>query len=132
MPIPEPRLDLAALDAPHPKPESTREERPWGEFEQLTTNSRSTVKVITVCPGARLSLQRHAHRDEHWVILDDGIEVEIGGAPARTRVGEQLWIPRGTTHRMSNVASTPARVLEISYGAFDENDIERLADDYDR
>ncbi len=114
------------------QPESMSEQRPWGCFEQFTTNARTTVKVITVAPGARLSLQRHEHRDEQWVILDDGVEVEVGGELSRPAVASHVWVPRGTLHRMANVGSAPARVLEISYGDFDEKDIERLADDYNR
>lgn len=127
--VPTQPAQAPAVPAP---PESTGEHRPWGSFEQFTTNARTTVKVITVDPGARLSLQRHTHRDEQWVILDDGVEVEVGGEVSRPPVASQVWVPRGTLHRMANVGLAPVRVLEISYGDFDEDDIERIADDYNR
>lgn len=106
--------------------------RPWGFFERYSLNRVCTVKVITVLPGHRLSLQRHAHRDELWAILDEGLEVVIGDHVERPPVGSEHFIPRGTIHRLSCVGSHQARLLEVAFGMFDEDDIERLADIYDR
>ncbi|RJK98185.1 phosphomannose isomerase type II C-terminal cupin domain [Vallicoccus soli] len=108
------------------------DERPWGRFDLLTLNQRSTVKVLTVDPGCRLSLQRHTSRDEWWTALDPGLEVEVGGRTSLLTVGERVWIPRGTTHRVRCTGSAPARFLEVAFGDFDECDIERLEDDYAR
>lgn len=108
------------------------DERPWGRFERYTLNQPSTVKVITVEPGHRLSLQRHERRDELWTVLDEGVEVEIDGVTWAPEVGEKVWIPRGTLHRVGAVGAQPSRFLEIAFGTFDECDIERLADDYAR
>lgn len=120
--------------APHPdpRPAVVVDERPWGGFEQLTKNQPSTVKVITVEPGKRLSLQRHEHRDELWVALDDDLRVEVGGQVRVVGRGEKAWIPRGVTHRLGNQGSSPGRILEIAFGEFDEGDIERLEDDFSR
>lgn len=106
--------------------------KPWGGFEQYTHNLRSTVKVITVAPGGRLSLQYHHRRDELWVALDPGANVELDGRVVLPRRGERLWIPRGTRHRLSAPGQDPVRVLEISFGDFDEDDIVRLEDSYGR
>lgn len=106
--------------------------RPWGRFDQLTENEPTTVKVIAVEPGHRLSLQRHRHRGEFWLVLDGPMDITLGERSWRAAVGERIWIPAGTTHRMGNPGQTTARVLEIAYGPFDEGDIERLEDDYSR
>ncbi len=113
-------------------PSATTDARPWGRFELLVLNETVSVKVITVEPGHRLSLQRHEHRDEWWQILDDGLVVEVAGVSRVCVVGERVWIPRGSTHRVSNSAATARRFLEIAFGEFDECDIERLEDDYRR
>lgn len=106
--------------------------RPWGKSELLAVNEHVTVKVITVAPGQRLSLRKHTARDEWWTILDDGLHTEVGDESCAPAVGERVWIPRGTVHRVTNRGATPARLLEIAFGRFDEADIDWLADDYGR
>lgn len=108
------------------------DERPWGRFEQLALNEQVTVKIITVEPGHRLSLQTHTTRDESWKILEEGLTVEIGGKAWSPAVGEQVWIPRGVTHRVACTGASAARFVEVAYGHFDECDIVRLEDDYAR
>ncbi|MDE3245198.1 MAG: mannose-6-phosphate isomerase, partial [Acidobacteriota bacterium] len=75
-----------------------------------------------------------SHRGELWVALDEGVVVELDGATLKPHVGDETWLPTGSTHRLSCEASTPhpVRVLEISLGTFDEADIERLQDSYGR
>lgn len=107
-------------------------QRPWGEFIQLACNTPVTVKIITIEPGQRLSLQRHAQRGELWQILDGPIDVTIGTFERMATPGEIVWIPQGTVHRMTNCGETAGRVLELAFGKFDEDDIERLDDDYGR
>jgi mannose-6-phosphate isomerase len=114
-----------------PLAQIVRDERPWGRFERLTFNEPSTVKIITVSPGQRLSLQRHRNRDELWVILDEGAVVEIDGHRSEPRVGERLLIRAGQTHRLGS-SGPGVRVLEVAFGDFDEDDIERLEDAYGR
>lgn len=109
-----------------------RVEKPWGAFEQYTHNAPSTVKVITVSPGGSLSLQYHHGRDELWVVLDEGARVELDGETLHPAPGERLYVPRGTVHRLSSASDRPARILEISFGHFDEEDIVRLEDVYGR
>ncbi len=107
-------------------------EKPWGKFEQYTHNLPSTVKVITVRPGGALSLQYHSKRDELWVILDPGARVEVGDRVLRPQPEETVFIPHRTPHRLSAIGEEPVRVLEISLGEFDEDDIVRLEDVYGR
>ena len=114
------------------RPPSVKVERPWGKFEQYTHNLTSTVKVITVAPGGVLSRQYHHKRDELWVVLDPGARVELDGEVLHPAVEEKLFIPRETVHRLSAVGEGDVRILEISFGAFDEDDIVRLEDVYGR
>jgi mannose-6-phosphate isomerase len=105
--------------------------RPWGEFRQYAHNEMTTVKVISVDPGASLSLQRHRHRDELWVVLDSGLIIEIEGCTTEAVAGQEFFVPRTVTHRVSGGASG-GRFLEVAFGEFDESDIERLEDRYGR
>lgn len=116
------------------RPKSLHVDKPWGCFDQYALNTPCTVKILTCNPGQQLSLQRHAHRDELWVALDPGVVVDLDGRDLRPTVGEEVWLPQGSTHRLRCDATTPhpVRVLEVSLGIFDEADIERLQDDYGR
>jgi mannose-1-phosphate guanylyltransferase/mannose-6-phosphate isomerase len=107
-------------------------DRPWGSFQQFVHNEAVTVKIITVAPLQRLSLQRHAQRDEFWQVIDGPADIEVGGHSTSVDADGRAWIPRGSTHRLGNRGTTPVRILEIAFGHFDEDDIERLDDDYDR
>jgi len=107
-------------------------ERPWGQFQQFVTNEAVTVKIITVNPGQRLSLQTHARRDEMWQILDVPLDITIDDRTWAAQPGERIWAPQGCQHRMANSGNEPGRLLEIAFGYFDEDDIERLQDDYHR
>jgi mannose-6-phosphate isomerase len=117
-----------ALEAPRQPVEDLR---PWGRFRQYTLNEPTTVKLITVEAGQVLSLQRHQHRDELWIVLDDTIWVELDGEQVPTRAGDEHFIPRGTLHRVG-AEDGVGRFVEIAFGAFDEDDIERLDDAYGR
>ena len=116
------------------RPKSLHVDKPWGCFDQYALNTPCTVKILTCNPGQQLSLQRHAHRDELWVALDPGVVVDLNGQELRPAVGDEVWLPLGSTHRMRCDAATPqpVRVLEVSLGTFDEADIERLQDNYGR
>jgi len=115
-------------------PEEYREDRPWGNFRRLVHNEPCTVKLITVDPGHRLSLQSHNHRSELWTFLDPGGIAEVDGREVRPAPGEQLFIPRGARHRLASApdATAPVRVLELGFGKFDEDDIVRYEDEYGR
>jgi mannose-1-phosphate guanylyltransferase/mannose-6-phosphate isomerase len=107
-------------------------ERPWGAFQQFVSNEQVTVKIITVQPGHRLSLQKHGHRGEMWQVLDVPMDITVDDRTWTAAAGETIWVPRGATHRMGNSSSKPGRLLEVAFGHFDEDDIERLQDDYAR
>ena len=108
-----------------------RDDRPWGGFERFTLNESSTVKIIHVSAGQTLSLQRHEHRDELWVALDPGLVFEIDGERIEPAVGDRVLIRAGQTHRLSS-SGPDTRIVEIAFGHFDEDDIERLEDAYGR
>lgn len=107
-------------------------ERPWGDFRQFVSNETVTVKIITVEPSHRLSLQRHNHRGEMWHVLDVPIDVEVDDQRWTADVGDTVWVPRGATHRMGNSGTVAGRLLEVGFCFFDEADIERFEDDYAR
>ena len=107
-------------------------ERPWGQFQQFVSNETVTVKIITVEPGHRLSLQKHEHRGEMWQILDVPIDITVGerrGWPSRAR---RSGCPGARPTGWATAAREPGRLLEVAFGHFDEADIERLEDDYAR
>ncbi|SDQ67159.1 phosphomannose isomerase type II C-terminal cupin domain [Quadrisphaera sp. DSM 44207] len=108
------------------------EQRPWGAFEQFCLNEPVTVKIITVQPGCRLSLQRHDHRAETWRVLDVPLDVQVGERSWSAQAGETVHVPAGTNHRLGNSGARTGRILEVARGAFDEDDIVRLDDDYAR
>lgn len=105
--------------------------RPWGRFARYTRNEQTTVKLITVEPCQQLSLQRHANRDELWVVLDDGLMVRVGDEETRASEGDEFFIPRGTLHRVWS-QERRGRFVEVCFGDFDEEDIERVEDAYGR
>ncbi|MFQ5649976.1 MAG: phosphomannose isomerase type II C-terminal cupin domain [bacterium] len=107
------------------------DQRPWGFFKQYAHNQQCTVKIITVERGGILSSQSHEHRDELWVVLDEGLQVELDGKVLNPAPGEEIVIRRGTIHRLSSKSGT-GRVMEISFGEFDEDDIIRYDDVYGR
>lgn len=125
--------DLAEHRLKQP-PLEYQETRPWGSFRRLVHDETCTVKLITVNPGERLSLQSHRHRSEQWLFLDPGGVVEIDGVTSCPEVGETCFIACGAKHRLAATAEAPApvRVVEMAFGAFDEDDIVRYDDQYGR
>jgi mannose-6-phosphate isomerase len=117
---------------PLEKPSVVFKERPWGSFSQYVSNQDSTVSLMTVYPGRRLSLQSHTARAELWIVLDDGALIQIGDQTKTCRAGDEVWIPANTKHRLACAASNPVRVLEIAFGNWQQNDITRYEDDYAR
>lgn len=107
------------------------DERPWGSFDQITQNELSTVKIIRVAPGQRLSLQRHAKRAESWYVLSGTGTAEVDGTTHPLSKGVQVEIPVHATHRLA-AGAEGVELLEVATGDFDEQDIERLEDDYGR
>ncbi|HEX2037434.1 MAG TPA: phosphomannose isomerase type II C-terminal cupin domain [Chloroflexota bacterium] len=124
-----------AMERPAPPataPEAVVSRRPWGGFTQYCLNQPVTVKIISVEPGCELSLQRHRHRAELWIPLDPTLRVEVDGRSWEPAVDEPVWIPAGAAHRLSAPGERGGRILEVAFGHFDEDDIERLADRYGR
>lgn len=105
--------------------------RPWGNFEKFTENVNSTVKIITVEPNHRLSLQYHNFRDEFWKVIRGRCSVVIGGNIFVANEGDEFFIPRKVKHRILT-KMVNVKILEISLGHFDESDIVRIEDAYDR
>lgn len=107
------------------------EKRPWGSFEKFNENEQCTVKLLYIKPGSRLSLQYHNNRKEFWKIVKGSGTVEVQNKKSSVNEGDNIIIPSGEKHRIQ-ASSSGCIVLEISYGNFDENDIVRIEDDYDR
>lgn len=108
-----------------------QDDRPWGNFRQFSHNQESTVKILTVEAGGTLSLQAHKKRDELWIVLDEGLRVQVDDEVIDARVGDEIVIMRGQRHRLSSLGRR-GRVLEVAFGHFDEADIERFDDAYGR
>ncbi|MCP3682720.1 MAG: cupin domain-containing protein [bacterium] len=111
--------------------EKYTEKRPWGKFEQFCLNQKCTVKILSVDANQELSLQYHHHREEFWrVVAGEGIIV-IGEEDHKAKEGDEFVIPVETKHRIRTEGSS-VKIMEISFGEFDENDIVRLEDKYKR
>ncbi len=107
--------------------------RPWGSWEVVAIAEDHVVKRITVDPGARLSLQRHRHREEHWVLVAGEGDVTVGDRTMRYCTGEHVHIPCGAIHRVMNPGGERLVFIEVQQGPIlDENDIERIQDDFGR
>ena len=112
-------------------PKYVRDERPWGFFEQFTHGEPTTVKIIVVRAGEALSLQSHEKRDEFWRVLDGEGTITVGDTYTQARAGDEFFIPRGTKHRAEGGVKD-LRFLEIAFGEFEEGDIVRYEDRYQR
>ena len=113
------------------KTKTVKDVRPWGSFIRYVHNEKCTVKIIEVNPNQMLSKQAHKKRDELWIILDKGLRVEMDDKVINPKPGDEVVITRNTKHRLASLGKR-ARVLEISLGDFDEDDIERFDDVYGR
>ncbi len=107
--------------------------RPWGSYESIDEAELYQVKHIRVQPGASLSLQKHQHRSEHWVVVKGKARVTNGESAFDLNENESTYIPAGTMHRLENPGKTPLEIIEIQCGEYlGEDDIERFDDDYGR
>jgi mannose-1-phosphate guanylyltransferase/mannose-6-phosphate isomerase len=107
--------------------------RPWGYYQVIGGGDFYQVKRLVVEPGARLSLQRHSHRAEHWVVVNGIADVTVDKETSRLGVNQSTFIPLGAVHRLANPGEELLTVIEVQYGDYlGEDDIERFADDYDR
>ena len=107
--------------------------RPWGYYQGVDAGSRYQVKRIVVKPGAALSLQKHFHRSEHWVVVRGTAEVTIGSETNIVHENESTYIPIGSVHRLANPGKIPLELVEVQVGSYlGEDDIVRLTDQYGR
>ena len=110
-----------------------RNYRPWGFYERLIMSDRFQVKRIVVTPGHKLSLQKHFHRAEHWVVVSGSAIVHRDGEDTLVRENESIYLPLGCTHRMTNPGRIPLTLIEVQVGSYlGEDDIVRLEDTYGR
>ncbi len=113
--------------------EHKRGHRPWGYYETIDLGERFHVKRIVVNPGGMLSLQKHRHRAEHWVVVRGTAEVTIGEDTRAVHENESIFIPIGTVHRLANQGKIPLELIEVQTGSYlGEDDIVRLEDVYKR
>jgi mannose-1-phosphate guanylyltransferase/mannose-6-phosphate isomerase len=117
---------------PEEKPPVSLVERPWGSFKQYAFNQDTTVSLMTVLPGQRLSLQSHTGRAELWIVLDDGARVQVGDEIRTHKAGDEIWIPANERHRLGCDSDHPVRVLEVAFGNWQQADIRRYEDDFAR
>ena len=118
----------------HPKPTNPdgRVERPWGWFETLASGDHYQVKRLLIRSGRRLSLQRHHHRCEHWVVVAGSGELQVAEVLMAAVPGTTVFIPQGAIHRAQG-GSDDLEIVEVQRGDWlSETDIERLADDFGR
>jgi mannose-1-phosphate guanylyltransferase/mannose-6-phosphate isomerase len=107
--------------------------RPWGYFESIDEGTGYQVKRLMLKPGARISLQRHRRRAEHWVVVAGRAKVTRDAEEAVLGPNQSTYIPLGTRHRLENVGDEPLLVIEVQSGDYlGEDDIERFDDDYRR
>jgi mannose-1-phosphate guanylyltransferase/mannose-6-phosphate isomerase len=107
--------------------------RPWGWYQRIDLGPRFQVKRIMVKPGGKLSLQKHFHRAEHWVVVHGVAEVVRDEETHTVRENESIYLPLGSVHRMSNPGRIPLHIIEVQVGSYTgEDDIVRIEDAYRR
>jgi mannose-6-phosphate isomerase-like protein (cupin superfamily) len=110
-----------------------RNYRPWGYFDQLSVGPRFQVKLLHVNPGAKLSMQMHHHRSEHWVVVHGTAKITVGGEEKLVRENESVYIVATEWHRLENPGKTPLELIEVQIGGYlGEDDITRSEDAYNR
>jgi mannose-1-phosphate guanylyltransferase / mannose-6-phosphate isomerase len=107
--------------------------RPWGWYDSIDQGPRFQVKRIMVKPGASLSLQKHHHRAEHWIVVQGTAEVTCGDRKILLTENQSTYIPLGEVHRLANPGKVPLEIIEVQSGSYlGEDDIVRLEDTYGR
>jgi mannose-1-phosphate guanylyltransferase/mannose-6-phosphate isomerase len=107
--------------------------RPWGWYDSIDSGPRFQVKRIMVKPGASLSLQKHHHRAEHWIVVQGTAEVTCGDKKIMLSENQSTYIPLGEVHRLANPGKMPLEIIEVQSGSYlGEDDIVRLEDHYGR
>jgi mannose-1-phosphate guanylyltransferase/mannose-6-phosphate isomerase len=118
----------------HPEAtEHRRNYRPWGYYQSIDQGSRYQVKRIDVRPGGRLSLQKHHHRAEHWVVVRGAAEVTLNDKVTLVHENESIYLPIGSTHRLANPGKIDLELIEVQTSSYlGEDDIVRIEDDFNR
>jgi mannose-1-phosphate guanylyltransferase / mannose-6-phosphate isomerase len=107
--------------------------RPWGSYVELERSTFFKIKRLTVKPGGQLSLQKHLHRSEHWIVVSGMADVQLDGKKIQVRRGESTYVPEGVKHRLGNSGKIPLEVIEVQIGEYlEEDDIIRFDDRYNR
>ena len=107
--------------------------RPWGWYDSIDEGERFKVKRIQVKPGAALSLQKHHHRAEHWIVVKGTAEITVGEKVVLLSENQSTYIPLGETHRLVNPGTIPLEIIEVQSGSYlGEDDIVRFEDQYGR
>ena len=107
--------------------------RPWGWYDSIDSGPRFQVKRIMVKPGASLSLQKHHHRAEHWIVVSGTAEVTNGDQVTLLGENQSTYIPLGQVHRLANPGKVPLEIIEVQSGSYlGEDDIVRFDDSYGR
>jgi mannose-1-phosphate guanylyltransferase/mannose-6-phosphate isomerase len=107
--------------------------RPWGWYQRIDVGARFQVKHIIVKPGGQLSLQKHFHRAEHWIVVRGTAEVTVDQKVTHVHENEAAYIPIGATHRLANPGRIPLELIEVQVGSYTgEDDIIRIEDVYNR
>ena len=107
--------------------------RPWGSYTILEEGSRYKIKRVVVNQGETLSLQKHSHRSEHWVVVKGTAKVSIADKEIFIHENESAYVPKSTLHRLGNFGKIPLEIIEVQNGEYlEEDDIERFRDDYGR
>ena len=119
--------------APQVTEEHLKVHRPWGSYQSVDNGERHQVKRIMVKPGGRLSLQKHHHRSEHWIVVRGAARVTVNELVKIVHENELIYIPIGATHRLENPGKIPLELIEVQTGSYlGEDDIIRIEDDYRR
>jgi mannose-1-phosphate guanylyltransferase / mannose-6-phosphate isomerase len=119
--------------APEVTEDHLRVHRPWGAYQSVDNGDRHQVKRITVKAGGRLSLQKHHHRSEHWIVVRGTARVTVNELVKIVHENESIYIPIGAVHRLENPGKIVLELIEVQTGSyFGEDDIIRLEDDYQR
>jgi mannose-1-phosphate guanylyltransferase len=107
--------------------------RPWGGYSSVLNGERFQVKRLFVKPGKKLSLQKHHHRSEHWVVVRGTAEVTVDGKVTMLTENESIYLPLGCTHRLANPGKMLLELIEVQTGSYlGEDDIIRIEDDFNR
>ena len=107
--------------------------RPWGTYTILEENSNTKIKRIVVYPGAKLSMQMHHHRSEHWIVVHGTAKIVNGDDVIFLEENQSTYVPKTTRHRLENPGKVPLHIIEVQIGPYlEEDDIVRYDDDFGR